>query len=166
MTTAALIPLHTQVFINELLLEEREPRGSVKHTQVFLTTLAQRTHSSLSAVGHQGWNQSQAVVPLVCGKHLPPAESVMLFSRSKGQGNWSWNRMTPAIASTSDICRYEQIGSVALPGLNPATWEPRSYVLHPVQLTSNRKWGLRRAPVGRGWVTWSGTSSLHTRSRW
>lgn len=36
MTTATLIPLHTQTFINELLLEEREPLVSVKHTWVLL----------------------------------------------------------------------------------------------------------------------------------
>lgn len=53
MTTATLIPLHTQTFINELLLEEREPLVSVKHTQVLLmSSLSTHTVVSLSALGH------------------------------------------------------------------------------------------------------------------
>lgn len=53
MTTAVLIPLHTQTFINELLLEEREPSVSVKHTWVFLMS-SLNTHSRLSvSSGHR-----------------------------------------------------------------------------------------------------------------
>ena len=53
MTTATLIPLHTQTFINELLLEEREPLVSVKHTWVLLmSSLSAHTVVSLSALGH------------------------------------------------------------------------------------------------------------------
>lgn len=53
MTTATLIPLHTQTFINELLLEEREPLVSVKHTWVLLmSSLSTHTVVSLSALGH------------------------------------------------------------------------------------------------------------------
>lgn len=53
MTTATLIPLHTQTFINELLLEEREPLVSVKHTWVLLmSSLSAHTVASLSALGH------------------------------------------------------------------------------------------------------------------
>lgn len=48
MATATLIPLHTQTFINELLLEEREPLVSVKHTWVLLmSSLSQHTQWSL-----------------------------------------------------------------------------------------------------------------------
>lgn len=54
MTTAALIPLHTQTFINELLLEEREPLVSVKHTWVFLMS-SLNTHSRLSV---SSWAQT------------------------------------------------------------------------------------------------------------
>lgn len=55
MTTATLIPLHTQTFINELLLEEREPLVSVKHTWALLmSSLSAHTVVSLSALGHSG----------------------------------------------------------------------------------------------------------------
>lgn len=81
MTTAALIPLHTQTFINELLLEEREPLVSVKHTRVLLmSSLSAHTVVSLSAPGHaatlgfrparagQTWWRA-AIVPLFCGEN-------------------------------------------------------------------------------------------------
>lgn len=80
MTTAALIPLHTQTFINELLLEEREPLVSVKHTWVLLmSALSTHTVVSLSALGHgptprpgltpETWWTS-AIVPLFVVKTL------------------------------------------------------------------------------------------------
>lgn len=43
----------------------------------------------------------------------------------------------------------------------PATWEAPSHVLYPIQLTSNRKWGIGGALVRRG----IGRERLHTRSR-
>lgn len=54
MAAATLIPLHAQTFINELLSEEKEPRVSVKHTRIFLTTHT-TTHTliSPSALGHR-----------------------------------------------------------------------------------------------------------------
>lgn len=56
MTTATLIPLHTQTVINELLLEEGEPSVSVKHTRVLLmSSVSARTHSRLSV---SSWAQS------------------------------------------------------------------------------------------------------------
>lgn len=54
MTTATLIPLHAQTFINELLLEEREPLVSVKHTWVLLMS-SLSAHSRLSV---SSWAQS------------------------------------------------------------------------------------------------------------
>lgn len=47
MTTAALILLHTQTFINELLLEQGKPLVSVKHTHGSLMS-SLSTHSRLS----------------------------------------------------------------------------------------------------------------------
>lgn len=46
-----------------------------------------------------------------------------------------------------------------------ATWEAASHVLYPIQLTSNRKWGLRGALLRRGIVTRSGTERAHTHTQ-
>lgn len=54
MTTAALIPLHTQTLINDwMLLEEKEPSVSVKQTQVLLmSSLCPHSLATQLALSH------------------------------------------------------------------------------------------------------------------
>jgi len=85
MTTATLIPLHTQTIINELLLEEKEPLVSVKHTWVLLMSfLSAQTVVSLSALGHWDPNPysqnrvEECHCSIALGENVLTAETIIL----------------------------------------------------------------------------------------
>lgn len=162
----ALIPLHAQPLINELLSEEKGPRVSVKHTRIFLTT---HTLVSPSALGHRpaaGFKTTPR--SLRRGGTVPMLQRALPSDLSSVSIKW-WAPAPPALT-----LRLHAVGNEGLllslwllihadrsrPALwpKPATWEAPSHVLYPIQLTSNRKRGLRGALLRRGIVARSGTA--------
>lgn len=161
MAAAALIPLRAQTFINELLSEEKEPRVSVKHTRIFLTTQAQHTHTHthsslrqlLGSVLHQGSKQRRA--PSDEEERCPCSNVFLHLTALSSSGSIKWGAPVPpaltlrlhAVGNEGSFYRFDfwymQIEAGRLFGLNrpPGRLRAMSFIQFSWLQTGNEGFG-------------------------